>query len=96
VCEAGNTNPKRKPRLVFNLKLLIVNRPRQEMTPAPLVRLQTHKAELLAMLMIQQVHDLAEVMSEAWQERLAICTADDIPLAEAEQTSMTQLQAMIG
>jgi TubC N-terminal docking domain len=71
-------------------------RPRQAMTPALLQRLQTHKAELLAMLMIQQVHDLAEVMGEAWQERLAICTADDIPLAEAEQTAMKQLQAMIG
>jgi hypothetical protein len=70
-------------------------RPRQAMTPALLVRLQTHKAELLGVLMIQQVHDLAEVMGEAWQERLAICTADDIPLAEAEQTAMKQLQSML-
>ena len=70
-------------------------RPRQAMTPALLVRLQTHKAELLAMLMIQQLLDLAELMAEAWQERLAICTADDIPLAEAEQTAMKQLQAML-
>jgi len=65
------------------------------MTPALLQRLQAHKAEVLAMLMIQQVHDLAEVMAEAWQERLAIRTADDIPLAEAEQTAMNQLQAMV-
>jgi hypothetical protein len=70
-------------------------RPRQAMTPGLLQRLQTHKAELLAMLMIQQVHDLAEAMCEAWQERLAICTADGIPLAEAEQTAMKQLQAML-
>ena len=70
-------------------------RPRQAMTPALLVRLQTHKADLLAMLMIQQVHGLAEVMGEAWQERLAICTADDIPLPEAEQTAMKQLQALL-
>jgi len=70
-------------------------RPRQAMTPALLRRLQTHKVELLAMLMIQQVHDLAELMAEAWQERLAICTADGIPLAEAEQTALKQLQAMV-
>jgi hypothetical protein len=76
-------------------------RPRQAMTPALLQRLQTHKAELLAMLMIQQVHDLgdddlAQAMAEAWQERLAICTADDdIPLAEAERTAMKQLRAML-
>jgi hypothetical protein len=69
-------------------------RPRQAMTPALLQRLQTHKAELLAMLMIHQVHDLAELMGEARQEPLAICTADDIPLAEAAQTAMKQLQAM--
>jgi hypothetical protein len=69
-------------------------RPRRAMTPILLQRLQNHKVELLAMLMIQQVYDLAEVMAEAWQERLAICTADDIPLAEAEQTAMKQLQAM--
>ena len=74
-------------------------RPRQAMTPALLVRLQTHKAELLAMLMIQQVNDLgdddlAQAMAEAWQERLAICTADGIPLAEAEHTAMKQLQAI--
>ena len=62
---------------------------------ARLVRLQAHKAELLAMLMIQQIHDLAEVMADAWQERLVICTADDIPLAEAEHTAMKQLQAMV-
>ena len=66
------------------------------MTPALLQRLQAHKAEVLAMLMIQQVHDLAEVMREAWHERLAICMADgDIPLAEAEQTALKQLQAML-
>jgi hypothetical protein len=47
------------------------------------------------MLMIQQVHDLAELMTEAWQERLAICTADGIPLAEAEQTALKQLRAML-
>ena len=47
------------------------------------------------MLMIQQVHDLAELMAEAWQERLAICTADGIPLAEAEQTALKQLRAML-
>jgi hypothetical protein len=75
-------------------------RPRQVMTPGLLQRLQTHKAELLAMLMIQQVHnlgddDLAQAMAEAWQERLAICTADDIPLAEAERTAVKQLQAML-
>jgi len=34
-------------------------RPWQAMTPALLQRLQAHKAELLAMLMIQQVHDSA-------------------------------------
>jgi hypothetical protein len=50
--------------------------------------------------MIQQVHnlgddDLAQAMAEAWQERLAICTADDIPLAEAERTAVKQLQAML-
>jgi uncharacterized protein len=66
------------------------------MTPALLQRLQAQKSELLAMLMIQQVRDLAEVMAEAWEEQLAICTADEIPLAEAEQTAMKQLQAMIG
>jgi hypothetical protein len=76
-------------------------RPRQAITPSLLQRLQTHKAELLAMLMIQQVHDLgdddlAQAMAEAWHERLAICTADDIPLAEAERTAMKQLQAMMG
>jgi hypothetical protein len=65
------------------------------MTPPHLQRLQTHKTELLAMLMIQQLLDLAELMAEAWQERLAICTADDIPLAEPEQTAMKQLQAML-
>jgi hypothetical protein len=70
-------------------------RPRQAMTPALLQRLQTHKTELLAMLMIQQVCDFAEAMGEAWEERLAICTADGIPLAEAEQTALKQLQAMI-
>jgi hypothetical protein len=70
-------------------------RPRQAMTPALLQRLQAHKAELLAILMIQQVHDLAEVMAEAWQERLAICTADNIPLAEAEHAAMKQFQAMV-
>ena len=64
------------------------------MTPPHLQRLQTHKTELLAMLMIQQLLDLAELMAEAWQERLAICTADDIPLAEPEQTAMKQLQAI--
>ena len=69
------------------------------MTPPHLQRLQTHKTELLAMLMIQQVNDLgdddlAQAMAEAWHERLAICTADDIPLAEAEQTAMKQLQAI--
>jgi len=47
------------------------------------------------MLMIQQVHDLAELMTEAWQERLAICTADGIPLAEAEQTALKQVQAIL-
>ena len=85
-------------RVGIDVKLygdVIGYRPRQAMTPALLQRLQAHKAELLAMLMIQQVHDLAEVMAEAWQERLAICTADGIPLAEAEHTAMKQLQAMV-
>jgi hypothetical protein len=66
-------------------------RPRQAMTPDLLQRLQTHTAELLGMLMIQQVYDLGDddlalAMAEALQERLAICTADEIPLAEAERT----------
>jgi hypothetical protein len=75
-------------------------RPMSAVTPLMLERLRTHKAELLAMLLIRRAYDLgnsdlAECMAEAWTGRLAIVTADGIPLAEAEQTALDQLRAMI-
>ena len=41
-------------------------------------------------------NELAEALAEAWQERLAICTADGgLTLAEAEAVALQQLQAML-
>jgi hypothetical protein len=39
--------------------------------------------------------DLAQRLTEAWEERIAIITADRIPLAEAEETALAQLHAML-
>jgi hypothetical protein len=40
--------------------------------------------------------DLAAALAEAWQERLAICTADGgLTLAEAEVVALEQMQAML-
>jgi hypothetical protein len=40
--------------------------------------------------------DLAEAMAEAWEERLAICTADGgLTLAQAEVIALYQLKAML-
>jgi len=76
-------------------------RPRHAMTPTLLQRLQAHKTELLATVIVKQVRDrgeadLAEALVEAWEERISIITADNIPLAEAERTALEQLRAMLG
>jgi hypothetical protein len=40
--------------------------------------------------------DRAEVLAEAWEERLSICTADGgLTLAEAEVVALQQLRAML-
>lgn len=66
------------------------------MTPDLLRRLKAHKAELLAMAIIQQTRDLgnvdlADALAEAWDEGISIITADKIPLAEAQATALQQL-----
>jgi hypothetical protein len=76
-------------------------RPRQAMTPELLRRLQSHKAELLAITIIKQAHDLgnanlAEALAEAWAERIAICVEDGKESqATAESLAAAQLRMMI-
>ena len=79
-------------------------RPRSAMTPALLERLRRRKAELLlavqssareqAEAILAEAHDRALRLSEAWEERSSIMTADGIPLAEAERTALLQLRMM--
>jgi hypothetical protein len=79
-------------------------RPRFAMTAPVLEQLQRHKSELIMVLrsspreqaqaILDEAHDRALRLSEAWEERLSIVTADGIPLAEAERTALLQLRMM--
>lgn len=76
-------------------------RPRSAMTPDLLERLRAHKAEVLAMAIIQQVQDLgdadlAERLAEAWGERIAICVEDGKESQQkAEAIALKQLRTMM-
>jgi hypothetical protein len=74
--------------------------PRSAMLPHLLKQLRTHKADLLAMAIIQQAHDhgdadLAERLAEAWRERIAMCVADGkVSRQMAEEIALQQLRMM--
>jgi TubC N-terminal docking domain len=75
-------------------------RPLHAMTALLLQRLRAHKAEVLAMAIIQEAHDLgnadlAEALAAAWGERISILTADGIPLSVADATALAQLRLII-
>lgn len=75
-------------------------RPYSKVTPAILDGLRAHKCELSAMALIRQARDagrdeLAEALSEAWTERIAICVEDGKVSHElATQIALRQLQGI--
>ena len=75
-------------------------RPLHAMTPDLIQRMQTHKVELLAILVIQKARDLgnahlAEALAEAWGERIAICIEDGKESQQtAESIALQQLAIM--
>src|SRR4051812_25191759 len=73
---------------------------RPEPTPAMLAAMRIHKIELLAMLLVQQAEahgdDLAEAMTEAWQERVAIASEkSDTVTPDQMQDALVQVRAML-
>lgn len=80
---------------------MIYYRPRRLMTPALLEQLRTHKPELQAWLLIQQAEalgddDVAEAMTEAWDERLSIQSEKNGAVtADQLQDGLAQLRAML-
>ncbi|MSU78420.1 MAG: hypothetical protein EXS16_10035 [Gemmataceae bacterium] len=75
-------------------------RPLLAITPNLIQRLRAHKAELRAILVIQKARDLgnaplAEALTEAWGERIAICIEDGKESRQtAEAIALQQLRIM--